>query len=76
MGFDEPDPLLFREGNLDSIIIPNSREMGSRAVQNIAAQLRGNPIPAEVKLKPLLVTRGNLDSPQVREVRSMEWWLP
>lgn len=76
IGFDEPDPLLFREGNLDSIIIPNSREMGSSAVQNITAQLRGNPIPAEVKLKPVLVTRGNLDSPQVREVRSMEWWQP
>jgi ribose transport system substrate-binding protein len=77
IGFDEPDPMLFREGsNLDSMIIPNSREMGIKAVTTIAAQLRGQTVPAEVKLKPVLVTSGNLDSPEVLQVRSMEWWLP
>ncbi|MGB7844933.1 MAG: substrate-binding domain-containing protein [Candidatus Acidiferrum sp.] len=76
VGFDEPDPLLFQEINLDSLVIPNSHEMGISAVKMIAAQLAGQPVPAEVKLKPLLVTRGNLDSPELLEVRSMEWWRP
>jgi ribose transport system substrate-binding protein len=76
VGFDEPDPLLFQESHLDSLIIPNSREMGISAVKTIAAQLVGQPVPAEVKLKPVLVTRDNLDSPELLEVRSMEWWRP
>lgn len=76
IGFDEPDALLFHTDNLDSMIIQNSREMGIGAVKTIAAQLRGQPVAAEVKLKPLLVTRMNLDSPELREVRSMEWWHP
>lgn len=76
IGFDEPDPLLFREEHLDSLIIQNSREMGIKAVKTIAAQLQGQPVSTEVKLKPLLVTRANLDSPEVLEVRSMEWWRP
>jgi ribose transport system substrate-binding protein len=74
VGFDAPDTLsLLREPYLDSMIIENSREMGLQAIHTIVAQLRGQSVNAEVKLKPLLVTRHNLDSPEVREMISMEW---
>ena len=76
IGFDEPDPALFRGDTVDSIIVQNSREMGIAAVRNIAAQLSGRAVPAEVKLKPLLLTRRNLDSREMRQVLSMEWWRP
>jgi ribose transport system substrate-binding protein len=77
IGFDEPDPvLLLRERELDSMIVQNSREMGLGAVKTIAALLRGQSVPPEVRLKPLLVTRENLESPEVRQAFSMEWWRP
>jgi ribose transport system substrate-binding protein len=77
IGFDEPDRvLLLRENELDSMIVQNSREMGLGAVKTIAAQLRGQPVQPEVKLKPVLITRENLDSPEVREALYMQWWRP
>jgi ribose transport system substrate-binding protein len=74
IGFDEPDPALFREGSLDSLISQNGRELGMAAVKSIAEQLAGRPTATEVKLKPLFLTRGNLDSPEIRRMLSMEWW--
>lgn len=74
VGFDAPDAVsLLKETILDSVIIENSREMGLQAIYNIAAQLRGQAVTAEVKLKPMLVTKDNLNSPEVRQMLSMEW---
>ena len=74
VGFDAPDAVsLLKEACLDSLIIENSREMGLQAINTIAAQLRGRSVKAEVKLKPVLVTRDNLNSPEVRQMISMEW---
>jgi ribose transport system substrate-binding protein len=74
VGFDEPDPaLLVRDGNLDSMILPRTREMGIQAVQTIVAQLRGQPAASEAKLKPVLVTPENFESAGIREMFSMDW---
>lgn len=74
VGFDEPDPLLLlQEPNLDSMIIQNSREMGLQAVKTIAAQLQGESVLAEVKLKPVLLTRENLNTPVVSQMLNMDW---
>jgi len=74
VGFDGPDALpLLLDPYLDSVIIQNSREMGLEAVKTIAAQLHGQQVVAEVKLSPVLVTRENFNSPEVREMISMDW---
>jgi ribose transport system substrate-binding protein len=74
VGFDEPDSwLLLHQADLDSVIVQNSREMGLEAVKTIAAQLQGQSVLPEVKLKPLLVTRENLNSPDVKQMLSMDW---
>ena len=74
VGFDEPDRwLLLHHADLDSVIVQNSREMGLEAVKTIAAQLQGQSVLPEVKLKPLLVTRENLNSPDVKQMLSMDW---
>jgi ribose transport system substrate-binding protein len=76
VAFDDPDVFLLPwQENLDSVIVQNSREMGFAAVNTIAAQLRGDPVPAQVKLKPILVTRENADSSGVRRMFSMIWRL-
>ena len=74
VGFDDPDisgPL--HNEKLDSLIVQNSRQMGLKAVETIAAQLQGKPVPPEIKLRPTLVTRENVDSAEVREIFSLVW---
>jgi ribose transport system substrate-binding protein len=74
VGFDEPDSLLLvQQANLDSIILQNTREMGVRAVESISAQLAGRPVPPELKVPPVLMTRENQESPEIRRVLSMDW---
>ena len=74
VGFDEsPSFALGRYPELDSLITQNTHEMGVRAVQTIAAQLAGETVPGEIKLKPVLVTQENLESPEVNEMLSMDW---
>jgi ribose transport system substrate-binding protein len=74
IGFDDPDAFpLLGNANLDSIIVQNSREIGFQAVKAIVAQLHGVPVAAEQKIRPILVTQDNSNSPDVQEIFSMDW---
>jgi ribose transport system substrate-binding protein len=74
VGFDEPDPiLLVRDGSIDSMILPRTKEMGSQAVETILAQLRGQSAPSQLKLKPVLATPDNFDLANIRGMFSMDW---
>jgi len=74
VGFDDLDDLTpLREGTVDAMISQNSREMGFEAVNTLALQLQGKAVPAEVKLRPVLLTKGNLDSPETRQLLSNTW---
>jgi ribose transport system substrate-binding protein len=64
-------PLL--TGEIDSIVVENTYEMARLAVQSVARQMRGESVPALIRLSPKLVTRENLDSPEVRRMLSMDW---
>lgn len=63
-------------GEIDSIILENTYEMGYRAVQLIAAERRGEHVPEQIKLSPKLVTRENLNSPEVQQMLTMNWRSP
>ncbi len=60
-------------GELDSILVENTYEMGSRAVTAIAAQLHGQTVDPLVKISPKLVTRENLNTPEVQRMLTMDW---
>jgi hypothetical protein len=47
--------------------------MARLAVQSVAKQMRGETVPALIRLSPTLVTRENLYSPEVRRMLSMDW---
>lgn len=64
-------PLL--TGEIDSIVVENTYEMGRLAVERIAMQMRGESGPPLVRLSPTLVTRENINSPQVARMLSMDW---
>jgi ribose transport system substrate-binding protein len=71
IGFD-PDALPFDAASLDSIVAQNTHEMGSMAVEMIDGVRHGRPMLPLLKIKPLLVTRENVDSAEVRKLTEME----
>ena len=75
IGCDQDLDLLsyLRRGEIDSIVVENTYEMGYRALDLIKAAARGTVLSAEVRLKPLLVTRNNVDQPEVQQMLSMNW---
>jgi ribose transport system substrate-binding protein len=74
VGFDDLDDLRpLREGTVDAIISQNSREMGFEAVKNLAIQLQGEAVLAEIKIRPVLLTKDNLDSPETHKLLSNTW---
>ena len=69
----DPDFLGFDNPNLDSFVLEDTQRMGAEAVRLIVAKLHGQSEPAVTKYEPLLVTRDNLNSAEVRQLTSMDW---
>ncbi len=72
IGFD-PDSLLFESSALDAVIVQDTQAMGEQAIRTIYAKLRGQPVSRLVKLKPVLVTRENVNSPRVQQMTASDW---
>ncbi len=62
-----------RAGNIDALIAENTFIMGYDAVQFIASQRSGQPTVASQVVPPILVTRENVDQPEVQKVLDMNW---
>lgn len=75
LGCDQEIELMasLRRGDIDSIIVENTNEMGRRAVQLIDEQTHGRTVPSEIKLPPTLVTQENIDTPEVQKMLSVNW---
>jgi ribose transport system substrate-binding protein len=55
-------------GEMDSVIVQDTYQMGYRAIELIAAEKRGEAIPALTRIDPRVVTKDNLNSPDVRRM--------
>jgi ribose transport system substrate-binding protein len=64
-----------RHGDIDSVIVENTYEMGWRAVQWIAARHRGETVPDKIELLPALVTKTNIDRPEIQRMLAVNWRL-
>ena len=62
-----------RGGQMDSVVIENTYQMGYQAVMLVAQEARGEPVALETKLEPTLVTRENVDTPEVQQQFSQRW---
>ena len=62
-----------RHGDIDSVVIEDTYEMGLRAVQSIAARSHGESVPDRIELEPMLVTKANIDSAEVQRMLSVNW---
>jgi ribose transport system substrate-binding protein len=75
VGCDFNLDLLFilRKGILDAIIAQNMRAMGNIAVESIMAERRGLPVPAYTFVKPVLITRENIDNEAIQHMLYTDW---
>lgn len=73
--YDQSDELfiLLRRGDIDSIVVQDMREMGKKAVADIIADREGMHVPNMSYLKPVLVTRGNIDEESIQQLLVMNW---
>jgi ribose transport system substrate-binding protein len=78
IGCDQDTDLMFflRQGEVDSIIIQNTNEMGSLAVRWIAARVRRETVPDRVELSPVLVNKSNIDTPEIQRLLAVDWRSP
>jgi ribose transport system substrate-binding protein len=75
IGCDQDTILMFavRQGEVDSLIVQNSNEMGSLAVRWIVARTRGEVVPDRVQLRPVMVNQSNIDSPEIQRLLALDW---
>lgn len=62
-----------RTGEIDSLVAQDTFTMGSEAVEEIARERRGEAVPPERTVAPVLITRQNVDQPQIQKVLDMDW---
>jgi ribose transport system substrate-binding protein len=73
IAFDQNAEVLaaLRDGIVDSVIVQNMREMGHLAIRNILADRSGKDSTERTLVKPVLVTRYNIDSNEVQQLLQM-----
>ncbi len=76
LGFDQDIAFdRVKDGAIDSVIVEDTYQMGNLAVQEILAEAASKEVPQVVRLKPVLVTRSNLESPDVQHMLLYNWRL-
>jgi ribose transport system substrate-binding protein len=68
--------VLLRRGEIDSILVQDMRGIGAKAVSDIVADRNGHDAPQVSYLKPMLITRDNIDSEAVQQFLLMNWRHP
>lgn len=69
------DPPFQQRPDLDCVIQANTKEMGRRAIELIHAVRHGQSVPSVTHLKPKMITRDNVHSPEVTAMLSFDWSL-
>jgi ribose transport system substrate-binding protein len=74
IGFDQDLIPPLRTGGIDSIVMQRTYDMGHTAMSLMLAQLHGQAAPGVTVLPPILMTRENLDTPEIYRQLMADWW--
>ena len=68
VGFDASDKLVraLRDGHIAALVLQNPRNIGYFAVKTTVRHLRGEKVEARLDTGSTLVTRDDLDKPEVK----------
>lgn len=79
VGFDASEKLIgaLKEGDIDGLVVQNPFNMGYLAVKTMADHLRGKKVEKRIDTGARLVTKENLEDPEVKEViqPDLKKWL-
>jgi ribose transport system substrate-binding protein len=79
VGFDASEKLLqaLRAGEIDALVVQHPFEMGYVAVKTMVEHMRGHPVDRRIDTGSKLVTRDNLDTPEIQALVSpdLKTWL-
>lgn len=75
IGIDQDLDLMLhlRAGDIDAIVAKRTSEMGAAAVRMIHQHMLQRPMPPLTIMRPVLVTRDNVDTPEVQGILNMDW---
>lgn len=76
VGFDQDLIPPIRDGGIDSVVVQNTFEMGRIAMELMNREIHGTGGSAEVNVEPVLMTRENVDSAEIRRILNLSWWSP
>ena len=75
VGFDQDLLPPIRDGGIDSVVVQNTFEIGRVAMSLMDREMKGLA-GSEATVEPVLMTRDNVDSAEIRHVENMSWWPP
>jgi ribose transport system substrate-binding protein len=75
IGFDQNLLAPIRTGEIDSVIMQNTNEMGRAAMKLMEEEIRGGATQRFVIVQPQLVTRENIDSDAVKQTLDLAWFV-
>ena len=74
VGFDQDLMPPIRTGGIDSVVMQSTYDMGHIAMEIMDGQLHGRTVPGISVVSPRLMTRENIDSPEIRQQLTANWW--
>jgi len=76
VGFDQDLIPPIRTGGMDSVVIQNTFEIGRIAMDLLDRQIHATAGATQLYVQPVLMTRENLDSAEIRQILNLSWWSP
>jgi ribose transport system substrate-binding protein len=76
VGFDQDLIPPIRDGGIDSVVVQNTFEMGRIALELMNREIHGTGGSSEINVEPVLMTRENVDSAEIRQILNLSWWPP
>ena len=70
VGFDTSPPLIeaLQKGEIDALVAQDPTRMGYEGVKTLVAHIRGNKVPRTLDTGVRLITRENLNSPEIKKL--------
>jgi ABC-type sugar transport system substrate-binding protein len=75
VGFDQDLLPPIRDGGIDSVVVQNTFEIGRVAMNLMDREIKGGS-GSENRVEPVLMTRDNVDTAEIRQIENMSWWAP
>jgi ribose transport system substrate-binding protein len=74
IGFDQDLMVPIRSGGIDSVVMERTYDMGRIAMEVMDGQIHDRAVPGMSVVPPILMTRENMDTPEIRQQLTNNWW--